>query len=214
MIGGVARGMPGGPETESTAETETASILVADDDRLIVATLGRGLRAAGFQVIEAFDSASALELCIERAPSLAIIDYKMPGATGVELARLIAERTAVPVIFLSAYSDPPIVDDAIAAGAMTYLVKPIDIGQLLPVARSALQRARELRKLRTELKSAHSRGKVISTATGLVMSRFHISEKDAYERLRRQARSTRMRLEDVAAALLRATEEAARLCGE
>jgi two-component system, response regulator PdtaR len=190
---------------------ELPTILIVDDDRLIVATMSRGLRAAGFRVIEAFDSAGALQLCNEHHPALAIVDYKMPGSTGVELARLIAEHTSAPVIFLSAYSDAEIVQEAISAGAMTYLVKPIDIGQLLPVIRSALGRAQDLQKLRTELKTVQTRSKAISIATGLLMSRFRLSQKEAYERLRRHARSTRARLEDVAVDLLRVSEEDTRL---
>jgi two-component system, response regulator PdtaR len=190
---------------------DNQAILVADDDRIIVATLGRGLRAAGFKVLEAFDSATALTLCVEQAPSVAIIDHKMPDSTGVELARSISERTAVAVIFLSAYSDPPIVQDAISAGAMTYLVKPIDVGQLLPVIRSARQRASELQKMRSELNSVKSRSKAAGVATGLLMSRFHISERDAYELIRRHARSTRVLLEDLAHKIIRSTEENNRL---
>jgi len=77
-------------------------VLVADDDPLIVATLGHVLHSAGFDVAEVFDGASALEACIRLTPALAIVDYAMPGSNGVELARMIALQTAVPVMFLSA----------------------------------------------------------------------------------------------------------------
>ncbi len=155
---------PAVPETNSGGQ-EPPTILVVDDDRLIVATLGRGLRAAGFRVIEAFDSATALALCIQHRPALAVIDYKMPDSTGVELAKRMAKHTSAPVIFLSAYSDAEIVREAISAGAMSYLVKPIDTGQLLPVIRSALERAQELQELRTELKTVQVRTKLTGVAT-------------------------------------------------
>lgn len=200
-------------ETPSGADTSTQrqSILVADDDRLIVATLGRGLGKAGFDVIEAFDSESALQGCVQHSPALAIIDYKMPGLSGVDLAGSITARTNVPVIFLSAYGDEPIVRAALAAGAMIYLVKPIDVQQLVPVVHSALEMAAKLEALRAELKAGQQRGKIVNLATGLLMARFQIGERDAFERLRRHARSTRTRLEDVAQELLVATEETTRL---
>ncbi len=194
--------------------SQKSIILVADDDPLIVVTLGQGLRAAGFDVLEARDSTSALEACTQHNPALALLDYAMPGLTGVELARLIATRTSVPVMFLSAYSDAAIVQDAIEAGAMTYLVKPIDIEQLLPVIRTALQRARELHALRfqtEQLNSALQTARAVSVATGLVMAKFQIGQREALERMRRHARSTRTRLEEVATQLLRATDEAGRL---
>lgn len=186
-------------------------ILLADDDRLIVATLSRGLRAAGFDVIEAHDSAEALEACLRHAPDLAIIDYKMPGSSGAALAASITAQTSVPIVFLSGYSDESIVREAVRAGAMTYLVKPIDIAQLLPVIHSAVDRANELRRLRSEIKRFQERDRSINIAIGLLMSRFQIGARDAYERLRRHARSNRSRIEDVAAELLRAAEETAAL---
>ncbi len=193
---------------------ERQAILVADDDPLIVATLSQGLRSAGFDVIEAFDTASALKACIEHSPALAILDYRMPDSNGIELAAAIGAQTGVPVIFLSAYSDEPIVREAIRAGAMIYLVKPIDVEQLLPVVSSAIERARELTALRAEIGSAQKRTRLVSVATGLLMERLQISQREAFERLRRHARSTRTRLEDVAEALISATEAATKLYGE
>ncbi len=189
-------------------------ILVADDDPLIVATLGHALRSEDFDVLEAFDSAGALEICIGKAPSLAIIDYSMPGTNGVELAHLIAEKTTVPVMFLSAYSDETIVRKAIAAGAMTYLIKPIDTLQVVPAVRTALQRSRELHALRfqaDQLNTALKTGRNVSIATGLVMAKFQIGQQEALERLRSYARSRRTRLEAFASELLKATDEAGKL---
>jgi AmiR/NasT family two-component response regulator len=191
-----------------------ATVLVADDDPLIVATLGHGLRAAGFDVFEAFDGPSALDACVAHNPSLAIIDYAMPGPNGVEMARLIAARTSVPVIFLSASSDEAVVREAIAAGAMTFLVKPIDTQQLLPVVRTALERAREFQALRSQadqLNTALQTGRNVSIATGLLMAKLQIGQQEALERMRRHARSKRIRLEAFATELLRANDEAGKL---
>lgn len=204
--GSVSQPVGGGA---ASAARPLPTILVADDDRLIVATLSRGLRDAGFSVIEVYDSTSALEACLRDHPTVAILDFKMPGMTGAELARSIAAQTSVPIVFLSGYSDDSIVREAVEAGAMSYLVKPIDIGQLLPVIRSAVGRAQDLQRLRVDMRTALNRNRAVSIATGLLMSRFHITQKEAFERLRRHARSTRAGLEEVAEALLRATEEAA-----
>jgi response regulator NasT len=191
-----------------------AVVLLADDDPLIVATLGHVLKSAGYDVLEAYDSGAALAACIEFRPTLAIIDYGLPGTNGVELARLIAERTSVPVMFLSAYNDEAIVRSAIAAGAMTYLVKPIDTLQVLPAVTAAVQRANELRALReqtNQLSTALQTGRTVSLATGLVMARFQISQQEALERMRRHARSRRTRLEAFANELLKANDEAGKL---
>lgn len=197
-----------------SAQVTRATILVADDDPLIVTTLAHVLRKNSFEVLAASDSDSALDTCIRTRPALAIVDYAMPGMNGVELARLIAERTSVPVMFLSAYNDESIVTAAVAAGAMAFLVKPIDTLQVLPAVHTALQRARELHALRfqtEQLNSALQTGRNISIATGLLMAKFQIGQQEALERLRRKARSRRTRLEAFASELLRATDEAGKL---
>lgn len=200
----------------SDAAAPSPTILLADDDPLIVATLGHGLRSAGYQVLVAYDGAHALEICLESNPALAIVDYAMPGLTGVELARQIAKRTSTAVIFLSAYSDQAIVGGAIDAGAMAYLVKPVDTEQLLTMVRTVLQRSREFRALQSQaeqLNTALQMSRNVSVATGVLMEKFGIDQQEALERLRRQARSTRTRLEEVATQLLRMTDETARLYG-
>lgn len=191
-----------------------ATVLVADDDPLIVTTIAHTLRSNEFDVASAFDGASALEACIRMRPALAIVDYSMPGMSGVELARLIAQRTAVPVMFLSAYNDESIVREAVAAGAMAYLVKPVDTLQVVPAVRTAMQRSREMHALRfqtEQLNTALQTGRNISIATGLLMAKFQIGQQEALERLRQKARSRRTRLEAFATELLRATDEAGKL---
>ncbi|MEJ1961682.1 MAG: response regulator [Gammaproteobacteria bacterium] len=189
-------------------------VLIADDDPLIVATLGHALRAADFEVIEAHNAASAFDACVAHSPALAIVDYSMPGANGVELASRVANETAVAVIFLSAYGDDAIVREAIAAGAMTYLVKPIDTLQLVPAVRTAIERSKELRALRCQadqLSSALKGGRNVSIVTGLLMEKYQIGQQEALERLRRQARSTRTRLEVLATEVLRVADDAGKI---
>lgn len=193
---------------------EPVRVLIADDDPLILATLGGLLRKAGFEVLEASNGAKALELCRTRLPGLAIIDHRMPELSGLELARSIADSSEIPVVFLSAYSDDSIVREAVAAGAMTYLVKPVDTEQLLPIIRAVLQRARELRALRAQtgqLSAALQMGRTISVAIGMIMEKFHVDQEEGLERLRIYARSQRRRLEDVALELLQASDNSVRL---
>ncbi len=189
-------------------------ILLVDDDPVILETFGASLREAGFEVLEAADGASALQSCITSSPALAVIDYAMPGLSGVELARQLVAQTDVAFLFLSAHADESVVREAVAAGAMTYLVKPVDGAGLIPPVRTALERSREFLALRSEgqrLSAALKIDRNIGVATGLVMSRFQLGQQAAFERLRRYARSHRVRLEEVATQLLRATEEAAKV---
>jgi response regulator NasT len=176
--------------------------------------VGQELRAAGFDVLEAFDGPSAFDACMAHTPSLAILGSPLSGSTGVKTAHEITSRTSVPVVLMSAASDEALVHEAIAAGAIAFLLKPVDARQLLPVVRIALHRAADFKALRAraeQLNTALQGGRNVSLAAGLLMATFHIGRQEAFERLRRHARSNRIRLEEVASELLRATDEAARL---
>ena len=79
------------PASGEAADADTPKrVLLADDDRLIAATVGQTLRAGGYEVLEAFDGPTALAICKTQHPDLAILDHSMPGMSGVELARALA----------------------------------------------------------------------------------------------------------------------------
>jgi AmiR/NasT family two-component response regulator len=189
-------------------------VLVADGDARTVAVVGQELRAAGFEVLEALDGPSAFDACMVHAPSLAIINYVMPGSKGVAIAHEITNRTSVPVVLMSSVSGEAVAREAAAAGVLAFLPQPIDARQLLPVVRIAIQRSRDYHALRSraeQLNAALQGGRNVSLAAGLLMATFHIGREEAFERLRRHARSNRVRLEDVASELLRTADEAAKL---
>jgi AmiR/NasT family two-component response regulator len=186
------------------------SILLVTDDKLTVATVGGALRSTGFEVIAALDGVTALEACLTKRPSLAVIDDKRSESDGIHLARQLTERFFVPFVYLSADDDEAVIGAAVAAGAMAYLVKPIGLPQIVPVVRAALRRSQELRALQSQterLTAAVQTGKQIGIATGLIMANLRLDQQEAFERLRRQARARRARLEDFAAELLRVADE-------
>jgi two-component system, response regulator PdtaR len=191
-------------------------VLLASNDPLSLETLGRDLRAAGLEVLEALDSPTAFDLCMAKAPAAAIIDHAISGSTGVEVAHQIANHTSVPVVLISAEVDEAVLHKAINAGVLGFLTRPVDSTQLLAMLSVAIQRGRDIRALRVhtdQLNNALQSGRTVGLATGLLMSRFRLGREDALERLRRHARSNRIRLEEVATELLRVHEESARLYG-
>jgi AmiR/NasT family two-component response regulator len=206
--------MAGRPISDRDRGPAPDRVLIAEGDAGIVAAVRQELRAAGFEVFEAFDGPGTFDACIVHTPSLAIISYGISGSSGVEIAHEVASRTSVPVILLSADSNETVVREAVAANVVAFLLKPVDMRQLLAVVRIALQRARDYQALRSraeQLNAALQGGRTVSLAAGLLMATFHIGREEAFERLRRHARSNRVRLEEVATELLRATDEAAKL---
>jgi len=194
-----------------------ARILIADDDRLVRVTVATGLRQAGYEVIEAADGEDAVRLARSEKPALAMLDLRMPRLSGLEAAARLRSETDVPFIVLSAYDDTKAVREAVDAGALGYLVKPIDVRQMLPTIEAALDRAAEIRELRTsqsQLNTALEQGRETSVAVGIMMARHQLEEREAFELLRGHARRSRRKLADVAAELVRGVNTVNELCAE
>ena len=188
----------------------SATLLIADDDRLVLATLAEGLRRAGHTVLEAANGEEAIRLASEQRPDLAILDMRMPGRDGIDVAQWLREHTSVPFLFLSAYGDAAMVSAAVQAGALGYLVKPLDVQQILPSIDAAVTRGRELNSLLEEeaqLSAALRLNRQTSMAVGILMARHNLNEQEAFERLRAQARAQRRKLSDLALELVQATEK-------
>lgn len=184
-------------------------ILLVDDDRLISATLSEGLRQRGYEVETANSGEQALALCEQVPPDLAILDMRMTGMTGLETAHFLRQRTRVPYLFLTAYGDAETVKEAVAEGALGYLVKPVDVGQLIPAVEAALARATDidgLRQSEQHLQNALAQNREVSVAVGVMMERFHFDRDQAFNVLRYQARSQRRKLQEVAVEVVEAAE--------
>jgi response regulator NasT len=116
-------------------------ILVVDDDRLVLATLSYGLTQAGFEVIDADNGDDAILLAREHRPELALLDIRMEGLTGFDVAAYLREYLQTPFMFLSAFADEATVAKVKELGAVAYLVKPLDISQIVPAVEAAFARA-------------------------------------------------------------------------
>jgi response regulator NasT len=185
-------------------------ILIVDDDRLILSTLAEGLRKGGYRVSEAGDAAAARELAGRDKPDLALLDVRIPGGSGIELAQDLASEHCVPFIFLSAYDDPAIIEKATELGALGYLVKPLDVPQIIPSIEAALARSAQIRSLTDtgeQLSQALESGRETSMAIGILMERRALDRDEAFQALRSYARSQRRRIHEVAAEIVDAVEK-------
>lgn len=189
----------------------TKRLLLLDDDRLVLATLGEGLRQAGYRVATASSVEEAEEVLAAGGIDLAILDVRMPGLSGIDLAwRLHDANNDVPFIFLTAYSDEELVEQASEAGAMGYVVKPADPDRLVPAIEAAFARAGDVKKLREtgrQLQTALDADRDVSLAIGILMERRRFGRQEAFELLRGQARTERRKLIDLAREIVLAVEK-------
>ena len=118
-------------------------ILVVDDDRLVLATLCHGLAQAGYQVIDADNGSDAILLADERRPELALLDIRMEGLSGFDVAAYLRDVCRIPFVFLSAFSDDETAARVRDLGAAAYLIKPLDVGQIVPTVDTVFARLRQ-----------------------------------------------------------------------
>jgi two-component system chemotaxis response regulator CheY len=117
------------------------SILVVDDSAMLRKQVGGALRRAGFDVVEAADGRTALDIVRAAADITCVIcDVNMPWMTGVEFVEELAKLEArPPVLMLTSESKPDLVERAMAAGAIGWLTKPCNPEHVVATARKLSQ---------------------------------------------------------------------------
>lgn len=115
-------------------------ILVVDDDQRIRDLLAKYLVQNGYRVTTACDAASARSAMRGLAFDLVLLDWMMPGETGIELARDLARNDNVPVCMLTARTDPEQRVTGLEAGVEDYIHKPFEPRELLLRLRNILRR--------------------------------------------------------------------------
>jgi response regulator NasT len=182
-------------------------ILVADDDRLTLAQIVLIVERAGHEALAASSGLDALKLAEECDPDLAILDISMPDVSGIDVARALRSRSAIPIVFLSSHRDDVFYRQASESGALAYFVKPAVPAQLTMTIQAALDNTDEIRRLRENeerLISALASSREINTAIGVLMERRRVTRHEAFEMLRAHARAQRRKLDQVAAEVLAA----------
>lgn len=174
-------------------------VAILDDHERSRAALRAAVWAAGGEVAgEAVRRADAISLIERVKPDVAILAIGLPDGDGVEAAAEITSAGRCPVVLLTSHTEPPLIERALAAGVMAYLLKPLRPAELAPALDLAIARFGETRELRQRLEER----KVIERAKGLLMKRHSLSEEDAFRRLRRAAMDNRRPMIEIARALL------------
>ncbi len=114
-------------------------IVIAEDNALLRGVLRDALEEAGMQVVgEAADGAEALTMAENSRPDVVVMDMRMPNVDGIEATQRIASSSwAMPVVVLSAYDEPQMIEAALAAGASNCLKKGVGLDELLDAIRNA-----------------------------------------------------------------------------
>ena len=169
-------------------------ILIAEDETIIRMDLRGMLEATGYEVCgEARDGVEAVELAEALAPDVIVMDVKMPRLDGIEAARRILERRAVPIVMLTAFGQEELVERAVDTGVFGYLAKPFREQDVIPALAAARARHAEFAEVKlqaTSLLEALEARKAIERAKGILMAKEGITEDEAFARLRRASQKS------------------------
>jgi AmiR/NasT family two-component response regulator len=186
------------------SKSATKRILIAEDETLIRMDLAEMLRESGYEVVgEATNGEEAINLAKELKPDLSILDVKMPKIDGITAAESIVEIS--PVLMLTAFSQKDLVERAVDAGVMAYVVKPFTINDLLPAIEIAITRHSQMLALRSEVSDLAERletRKLIDRAKGILMQAMKLSEPEAFKWIQRTAMDRRVSMKEVAQAVI------------
>jgi len=193
--------------------SQKGTVLVVDDNRLVLATLADGLTRAGYDVIDADNGDDAILLARQHRPDLALLDIRMEGKSGFDVAAYLRTYCQMPFMFLSAFSDDETVAKVKSLGAVDYLVKPLDIGQIVPAVDAAfanLRAGRSKPAAASALPRRPGAGEPVTTAVamaaGVLMHRYSITRSEALERIGSMAAAENRSLSDQAERILAAVE--------
>ena len=147
-----------------------ALVYIVDDDESIRRGLSRLFRSVRLPA-ETFGSAQAyLDRATHTGPSCLVLDVRMPGLDGLELQQTLSQRDA-QIVFLTGHGDVPMCADAMKAGAVDFLTKPVDDEYLLRAVSRALARSVEVRKAAAERAAARARLDTLTPREFEVMQR-------------------------------------------
>jgi DNA-binding response OmpR family regulator len=116
------------------------TILLVEDDQLIVDSVRYGLEHAGYQVLTAIDGATGLALARQEQPDVVLLDVMLPVLDGFQVCRTLRNESNVPIIMLTARGEEPDKVIGLELGADDYVVKPFGMRELVARIRAQLRR--------------------------------------------------------------------------
>jgi response regulator NasT len=181
-------------------------VVIADDESIIRLDLKEILEGDGYLVVgEAARGDDALAMIRELEPDLALLDIKMPGLDGIEVARQIKGGDTV-VVLLTAFSQRALIESARDAGVVAYLVKPFRSSEILPKLAAIINplsieplEAPEVSNVDDTIETRE----IVQRAKEYLMEQRGLDEPAAFEVIQQSAMRGRTRMRDIAQQILK-----------
>lgn len=187
-------------------------VLIVDDEHLVATGLAALVDGLGHQVVGiAPDGEAGIAMAGEHKPDIVLLDIRMPGMLGTEVARKIYELHHCPAIIVSAYSDEEhlaeIRDGGASSGVFGYLLKPVAQDELRVTLSVAVQRAsidNHFSGRVSQLERNLANRRTVEQAKWMMVEVMKITEPQAHEKLQRLARDKRRQLVEIAQEIINA----------
>jgi response regulator NasT len=180
-------------------------VVIADDESIIRLDLKEILEGDGYLVVgEAATGDDALDLIRTLEPDLALLDVKMPGIDGIEVARAVKGGTT-QVVLLTAFSQRALIESARDAGVVAYLVKPFRSSEILPKLAAIMNPASPVADVAdvTSVDDKIETREIVQRAKEALMRERGLDEPAAFEVIQQSAMRGRTRMREVAQQILK-----------
>lgn len=195
-----------GADSEEKGVGQGVRVFVAEDEAIIRLDIVETLMSMGFDVIGQASRGDDAEAQIrELEPDVAILDIKMPGNTGIEVARSLTKDLVCAVVILSAFSQRGLVEEAVEAGVLAYLIKPFQRHEMavqIEVARARHAQMKGLSDEVTNLNQRLSDRVLLDRAKGILIDEHGLGEAEAMRFVQKRAMDERRSVRDVASDVL------------
>lgn len=194
-------------------DSASRRVVVAEDESLIRMDIVETLLEQGYEVVgQASDGQEAIDIAKELKPDVVVMDIKMPNLDGIAAAKVLSDLK-IPVVLLTAFAQRELFEQAAAAGAMAYVLKPFNPTDLLPAVEIAIHRNAELRALEAEVSDLVERletRKLIERAKGLLISKKLVpDEPEAFRWIQKASMDRRVTMNDVSKTIIEQLTEKA-----
>lgn len=185
-------------------------VLIVEDDTLVGMGLRSQLERLGYVVVgQAATADEAMDLYRDQQPDLVLMDIRLDGTDGIDLAGQLMKIRRCPMIIVSAYSDPELIARASLAGVFGYLIKPVSGESLQAQIAVASQRFAEHLQLlyeKEQLTQTLETRKLVERAKGVFMKRLNLDESEAHRRLQVESQKRRISLAELAKKIIESEE--------
>jgi len=189
-------------------EYHNNTLLIIDDEAANIQVISNFLETQGIEIMMAKNGVDGISRAKKGQPDLILLDIRMPGMDGYEVCHQLKSDEStreIPIIFMTGLTE---LDDklkAFAVGGVDYITKPFQESELLARVSVHLQLSnlqKELADKNARLEGALDTGNVVNVAIGVLMAQKGLSRDEAFEIIRSQARTQRVKVTVIASEIL------------